>query len=83
MLSAAPVERSGAAGGMLATARLAGQTIGATLAAISFHLMGHAEGIALSTAALLAGLAAIVSLSRLLHRHGTKSLPPGSALEPL
>jgi DHA2 family multidrug resistance protein-like MFS transporter len=83
MLSVAPVERSGAAGGMLATARLAGQTIGATLAAISFRLMGHAESIALSVAALLAGLAAIVSLSRLLHRHGKKSLPPGSALEAL
>ena len=47
MLSAAPLARSGAAGGMLATARLTGQTIGAILAAISFRIGGHSETIAL------------------------------------
>ena len=40
MLSAAPLARSGAAGGMLAAARLMGQTIGAILAAISFRIAG-------------------------------------------
>jgi hypothetical protein len=38
MPSAAPLSRSGAAGGMLAAARLTGQTIGAILAAILFGL---------------------------------------------
>jgi MFS transporter, DHA2 family, multidrug resistance protein len=52
MLSAAPLERSGAAGGMLATARLTGQTIGAILAAISFRIAGHSETVALATAAV-------------------------------
>jgi hypothetical protein len=37
LLSSAPLERSGAAGGMLATARLTGQTAGATPAAIAFR----------------------------------------------
>jgi DHA2 family multidrug resistance protein-like MFS transporter len=46
MLSAAPLERSGAAEGMLATTRLTGQTIGAILAAISFRLAAHSETIA-------------------------------------
>ncbi len=44
MLSAAPRNRAGAAGGMLATARLTGQTSGATIAALTFHLASaHAE----------------------------------------
>ena len=65
MLSAAPLPRSGAAGGMLATARLTGQTIGATLAAIAFRFAAHAELIALVVAALLAFAGALASLSRL------------------
>jgi DHA2 family multidrug resistance protein-like MFS transporter len=67
MLSVAPMERSGAAGGMLATARLTGQTTGATLAAISFRLAGQAESVGLAVAAALAGIAAIVSVAQLLH----------------
>ncbi|MDB5653860.1 MAG: transporter [Tardiphaga sp.] len=65
MLSSAPRDRTGAAGGMLATARLSGQTIGATLAAIAFRLVANPEPLALSTAATLAGLAAIFSAGRL------------------
>jgi DHA2 family multidrug resistance protein-like MFS transporter len=65
MLSSAPMARSGAAGGMLATARLTGQTIGATLAAISFRFASHAELVALATAALFAAAAAVASLARL------------------
>ena len=64
MLSAAPLLRSGAAGGMLATARLTGQTIGATIAAITFRLAAHAELVALVVAALFAFAAALASLSR-------------------
>jgi MFS transporter, DHA2 family, multidrug resistance protein len=66
MVTAAPMHRSGAAGGALATARLLGQTAGAVTTAVFFHLAGtHAATTALATAAGLAGLAAVVSLSRL------------------
>ncbi len=66
MVTAAPLHRSGAAGGALATARLLGQTAGAVTTAVFFHLSGtHAAPTALATAACLAGVAAIVSLSRL------------------
>jgi DHA2 family multidrug resistance protein-like MFS transporter len=78
MLSAAPLERSGAAGGMLATARLIGQTIGATLAALSFRIVGHSETIALTVAALLAGMAALASTARLCSQDQAK--PPRPAM---
>jgi MFS transporter, DHA2 family, multidrug resistance protein len=66
MVTAAPMHRSGAAGGALATARLLGQTAGAVTTAVFFHLAGtHAATSALATAAGLAALAAVVSLSRL------------------
>lgn len=66
MLTSAPMHRSGAAGGALATARLLGQTAGAVTTAVFFHLSGtHAATTALATASILAILAAIVSLSRL------------------
>jgi DHA2 family multidrug resistance protein-like MFS transporter len=66
MVTAAPMHRSGAAGGALATARLLGQTAGAVTTAVFFHLAGtHAATTAMATAAGLAALAALVSLSRL------------------
>ena len=66
MITAAPMHRSGAAGGALATARLLGQTTGAVTTALFFHLAGtHATTAALATASGLAALAAVVSLSRL------------------
>ncbi|MFC3068329.1 MFS transporter [Phenylobacterium soli] len=66
MLSSAPLHRSGAAGGMLATARLLGQTAGALAVAVFFHLAGtHATTLALMSAAGVAALAACVSLLRL------------------
>jgi DHA2 family multidrug resistance protein-like MFS transporter len=66
MITAAPMHRSGAAGGGLATARLLGQTGGALTTAIFFHLAGtHAATTALATAGSVAFLAALVSLSRL------------------
>ncbi len=43
MVTAAPRERSGAAGGMLATARLLGQTIGAVAVASGFHWLASAQ----------------------------------------
>ena len=64
--SSAPMERSGAAGGMLATARLLGQTAGAVTTAVFFHVGGvGATTPALGTASVVASLAALVSLLRL------------------
>ncbi len=66
MILAAPRARSGAAGGMLATARLTGQTAGATLVAILLALLpGRGETVALGVAACLAFVGAAASLSRL------------------
>jgi DHA2 family multidrug resistance protein-like MFS transporter len=65
MLTSAPRERAGAAGGMLGTARLTGQTIGAVMTAIFLHTFGDAgEVIGLAVASGFAALAALVSLSR-------------------
>ncbi|UKV16840.1 MFS transporter [Thalassospiraceae bacterium SW-3-3] len=64
MMTSAPRDRSGGAGGMLATARLTGQSVGAALAAIligtggAFDLtaiMGVAAGFALISAAICEG----------------------------
>ena len=66
MISAAPRPRSGAAGGMLATARLTGQTLGATLVAIFLALSpGQGETISLAVGACLALAGAVASVSRL------------------
>jgi DHA2 family multidrug resistance protein-like MFS transporter len=65
MLSSSPLERSGAAGGALSTARLLGQTSGAVSMAAFFHLAGaKATGLALATAAGIAGVAAVISFVR-------------------
>jgi MFS transporter, DHA2 family, multidrug resistance protein len=68
LLSSAPMDRSGAAGGMQATARLTGQMVGATIAAICLRSTIHSGAIGLTIAALLAALAALASLSRMFHR---------------
>ena len=65
MLGSAPRDRAGAAGGMLGTARLTGQTFGAGLTAIFLHFLGdRGEVAALWTAAGFAAVAAMVSLTR-------------------
>jgi DHA2 family multidrug resistance protein-like MFS transporter len=65
MLTAAPRDRAGAAGGMLSTARLTGQTAGAVLTAIFFELfLKQGELVALGVAAALALIAALFSLFR-------------------
>lgn len=65
MLAAAPKSRSGGAGGMQATARLLGTTLGTTVLALAFQLAGPGG----ARLALLAGVgfalaAAVLSLSR-------------------
>jgi DHA2 family multidrug resistance protein-like MFS transporter len=65
MLMAAPRRRAGAAGGMLATARLTGQTVGATLAALVFRLEPKGgEAVDLTLGAGFAVAAAALSLLR-------------------
>ncbi len=68
ILTSAPVSRSGAAGGMLGTARLAGQTLGAVILAIIFSAVGahnaRGPGIALACAAAFAAVAGAFSSLR-------------------
>ena len=76
MLSAAPRRRAGAAGGMLATARFVGFTVGSTLAAIMFRAApGNAETIDLLLAAAFAVAAAGASLLRLSRREPAPTTP--------
>lgn len=67
IMAAAPVQRSGAASGMIGTARLLGQTLGATLVALLFGLVASPNGttVCLYVAAGFALVAAIVSCMRL------------------
>lgn len=66
LITSAPLNRSGSASGMLAMARLIGQTTGATLVALMFHFWNaSASKIALFTGSAVALLACIISLSRL------------------
>ena len=69
LIAAAPYARTGAAGGMLATARLLGQTLGAAGVAILFRAYpGRGSNLALGVAAAIALAAAVVSVSRLAGR---------------
>ena len=67
MLASAPRARSGAAGGMLALARLTGMTVGATVVALVFHLLPErAEPVSLMIGtgfAVAAGIASGLRLS--------------------
>ncbi|BBK34912.1 DHA2 family multidrug resistance protein-like MFS transporter [Stella humosa] len=71
ILASVPRERSGAAGGVLSTSRLLGQTSGAALVAVIFGIVGtqpgagHGAVVALAVGSCCAGLAALVSLTRL------------------
>jgi DHA2 family multidrug resistance protein-like MFS transporter len=65
MIANSPRIRSGAAGGLQATARLLGQTIGAALVALIFRMTEHAGfHLALWIAAGCAALAALISAFR-------------------
>ncbi|MCQ2219490.1 MAG: MFS transporter [Paludibacteraceae bacterium] len=66
LLTSAPLNRSGSASGMLAMARLIGQTTGATLVALLFHIFeSGAPRAALCAGSAVAFLACVVSVSRL------------------
>ena len=75
MMNAAPKSRSGGAGGMLATARLLGQTTGAALVAMMFaNVPGHGATVSLFIASGAAIVAAFVSLARLYERPEVQAL---------
>ena len=66
LIASAPRERSGSASGMLATARLVGQTAGAGAMALLFHLVpDDSTRAALSVAAACAAAASLTGFSRL------------------
>ncbi|WP_404977510.1 MFS transporter [Aquincola sp. J276] len=71
IVTSAPPRRSGAASGMLGTARLTGQTLGAVLLAGIFSLLGAQDGrgavVALTLAAGFAAAAGLLSLLRVRH----------------
>ena len=74
LLGSAPRERAGAAGGMLATARLTGMTAGASLTALVFHAVPNdGEHLCLSIGVGIALAGAAVSASRLRHPAGTRA----------
>jgi DHA2 family multidrug resistance protein-like MFS transporter len=88
IISAAPPERSGSASGMLGTARLFGQTIGAALVALAFGLLGKGgTTAALGCASGIALLAALVSCVRLIgtrpREAAAKSAEPQAIEQPL
>ena len=73
LLASAPRTRSGAAGGMLAVARLLGMTLGATVVALVFHVVpGRAEPVGLLIATGFAIVAGVISLLRV-----SKAARPG------
>lgn len=66
IMSSAPAGRSGGASGIVATARLIGQTIGAALAALCFGLAGHNGATwALALGAVFGALGCVMSFLRL------------------
>jgi DHA2 family multidrug resistance protein-like MFS transporter len=66
LMSSAPPGRSGSASGIVATARLTGQTMGAALAALCFALAGHdGATVALALGAGFAALGSVMSVLRL------------------
>jgi len=66
LLASAPKQRSGAASGMLGTARVTGQTLGAVLVALIFNMFSSSGNtVALVVGACFAAGAAIVSCMRI------------------
>ncbi|WP_207178062.1 MFS transporter [Methylobacterium indicum] len=71
IMTSAPAARSGGASGIVATSRLVGQTTGAALVAACFALAAaHGPVLALGLGAAFAGVASLISLSRLALERG-------------
>jgi DHA2 family multidrug resistance protein-like MFS transporter len=65
IMSSAPKARTGGASGMLGTARLTGQTLGASVVALMLTESASPYKLVLISAAVLSGAACLVSLSRI------------------
>lgn len=65
MVGSAPAHRSGSASGMLATSRLVGQTTGAALVALLFHISPNSTHLTLILAGCFALAGATASFSRI------------------
>lgn len=65
LMSNLPMSRSGVAGGMLNISRIVGQTVGASLVAISIHFTSNSVVVMLVLGALAAFLGSLASLCRL------------------
>lgn len=79
MITAAPKSRSGGASGMLGTARLLGQTTGASIVALMFaRVPEHGSVVSLFIAAGCALVAGFVSLARLYERPALQVLRPSN-----
>jgi MFS transporter, DHA2 family, multidrug resistance protein len=83
ILASAPRERAGSASGILATARLVGQTLGAALVGLIFTLTGVSPGgigrgatLALLVGAGFAAAGAVVSSLRLVGFRRAEPPPP-------
>ncbi len=73
LMGSAPPERAGGASGIVATARLTGQTTGATLTALCFAwAAGNGPTYALALGAVFSGLGAVVSFFRLAAEPGRR-----------
>jgi len=69
LMTSVPPERRGGASGIVATARLTGQTLGAALVALCFGIAGaHGPMLALTLGVVTAGLGAVMSFLRLAAR---------------
>jgi len=79
LIASAPRQRTGAAGGMLATARLMGQSLGAATVAILFRAFpATGSNLALGVAAGISLTGAIVSVSRLASGPGSTLSQPSA-----
>jgi DHA2 family multidrug resistance protein-like MFS transporter len=66
MLTSAPHERSGAAGGLMTMSRMVGMTFGAALAAMVFDICGpHGASVALFFGAISSAMGVVVGAVRM------------------
>jgi DHA2 family multidrug resistance protein-like MFS transporter len=73
-MSSAPAGRSGGASGIVATARLTGQTSGAALAALCFGLAGRdGATVALALGSAFAAVGSVMSFLRLIATSSPKA----------
>jgi MFS transporter, DHA2 family, multidrug resistance protein len=86
LMSSAPIDRAGAAAGLMAISRVTGQIAGAMLAALLFRIGGPVGRMAMGLAVLAGAFAAFLSFARrgtpsdgptMVHRGGGAAQRPG------